>query len=49
MSTSLAEQLNRLRAPQTSLLLQDKKRPSLIFDPKDAANLDRETVLNIGM
>ncbi|XP_051158147.1 HEAT repeat-containing protein 1 [Leptopilina boulardi] len=49
MTTSLAEQLNRLRAPQTSLLLQDKKRPSLLFDPKDAANLDRETVLNIGL
>lgn len=49
MTTSLAEQLNRLRAPQTTLLLQDKKRPSLLFDPKDAANLDRETVLNIGL
>ncbi|XP_034937507.1 HEAT repeat-containing protein 1 [Chelonus insularis] len=48
MSTSLAEQLKKLRAPQTSLLLQDKKRPSLLFDPKEAANLDRDTVYNIG-
>ncbi|XP_015119212.1 HEAT repeat-containing protein 1 [Diachasma alloeum] len=48
MSTSLAEQLQKLRVPQTSLLLQDKKRPSLLFDPREAANLDRETVFNIG-
>ncbi|XP_043288104.1 HEAT repeat-containing protein 1 [Venturia canescens] len=48
MSTSLAEQLNKLRAPQTSILLQNKKRPSLLFDPKEAADLDRENVLNIG-
>ncbi|XP_053983600.1 HEAT repeat-containing protein 1 [Hylaeus volcanicus] len=48
MATSLAEQLKKLRTPQTSILLQDKKRASLLFDPKEAANLDRETVLNIG-
>jgi len=48
MATSLAAQLKKLRTPQTSLLLQDKKRDSLLFDPKEAANLDRETVLNIG-
>ncbi|XP_012285727.1 HEAT repeat-containing protein 1 [Orussus abietinus] len=48
MGTSLAEQLRKLRAPQTELLLQDKKRSSLLFDPREAANLDRETVLNIG-
>ncbi|XP_063979468.1 HEAT repeat-containing protein 1 [Diachasmimorpha longicaudata] len=48
MSTSLAEQLLKLRVPQTSLLQQDKKRPSLLFDPREAANLDRETVFNIG-
>ncbi|XP_017876283.1 HEAT repeat-containing protein 1 isoform X2 [Ceratina calcarata] len=48
MTTSLAEQLKKLRTPQTEILLQDKKRASLLFDPKEAANLDRETVLNIG-
>lgn len=48
MATSLAAQLKKLRTPQTNLLLQDKKRASLLFDPKEAANLDRDTVLNIG-
>ncbi|XP_011695348.1 PREDICTED: HEAT repeat-containing protein 1 [Wasmannia auropunctata] len=48
MATSLAAQLKKLRTPQTNLLLQEKKRPSLLFDPKEAANLDRDTVLNIG-
>ncbi|XP_071648303.1 HEAT repeat-containing protein 1 [Temnothorax longispinosus] len=49
MATSLAAQLKKLRTPQTNLLLQDKKRPSLLFDPKEAANLDRDTVLSIGL
>lgn len=48
MATSLAAQLKKLRTPQTNLLLLDKKRPSLLFDPKEAANLDRDTVLSIG-
>ncbi|XP_015510740.1 HEAT repeat-containing protein 1 homolog [Neodiprion lecontei] len=48
MATSLQSQLSRLRAPQTSLLIQKKKQPSLLFDPKEAANLDRETVFEIG-
>lgn len=48
METSLAAQLKKLRTPQTDLLLQDKKRTSLLFDPKEAANLDRDTVLSIG-
>nr|XP_034175529.1 HEAT repeat-containing protein 1 [Osmia lignaria]XP_034175531.1 HEAT repeat-containing protein 1 [Osmia lignaria]XP_034175532.1 HEAT repeat-containing protein 1 [Osmia lignaria] len=48
MATSLAEQLKKLRAPQTEILLHDKKRASLLFDQAEAANLDRETVLNIG-
>ena len=46
--TSLAEQLNRLKVPQTSILLQDKKKPSLLFDPREAAELDRRTVYNLG-
>lgn len=48
MATSLARQLKQLRTPQTALLHQDKKHASLLFDPREAANLDRETVLNIG-
>ena len=48
MATSLAEQLKKLRTPQTTLLLQDKRKPSLLFDTKEAANLDRDTVYNIG-
>ncbi|KAK2580959.1 hypothetical protein KPH14_006024 [Odynerus spinipes] len=48
MATSLAEQLKKLKTPQTGILLQDKKRFSLLFDPKEAANLDKETVLSIG-
>ncbi|EFA00063.1 HEAT repeat-containing protein 1 homolog [Tribolium castaneum] len=49
MSTSLSEQLKRLALPQTSLLQRDKKRPSLLFDPKEAAGLKRETVYQIGL
>lgn len=48
MSTSLAEQLQRLAVPQTTRLERDKKRASLLFDPKEAANLRRETVYQIG-
>jgi U3 small nucleolar RNA-associated protein 10 len=49
MSTSLAEQLKRLAVPQTSVLLRDKKRASLLFDPKEAAGLKRETIYQIGL
>lgn len=49
MATSLAAQLQKLRAPQTSLLHQDKKRPSLLFDPKEAANYDRQTIYELGL
>ena len=48
MSTSLARQLKKLAAPQTSLLKLDKKKPSLLFDPKEAANLDRDAFYEIG-
>lgn len=46
--SSLKAQLERLKTPQTSLLLRDKKRASLLFTPTEAANLDRDTVFNIG-
>ncbi|KAK5645643.1 hypothetical protein RI129_004107 [Pyrocoelia pectoralis] len=49
MSTSLAEQLQRLAVPQTTRLQQDKKRASLLFDPKEAASLNKETVYQIGI
>lgn len=48
MSTSLAEQLNRLRTPQTSQLLDSKKRASILFDWREAAEKDRETIYDIG-
>lgn len=46
--TSLSRQLKKLAAPQTSLLKLDKKKPSLLFDPLEAANLDRDAVFEIG-
>lgn len=49
MSTSLAAQLKKLTAPQTSILQRDKKRPSLLFDPKEAASIDRDTFYEIGI
>lgn len=48
MSTSLAQQLQRLKAPQTSLLVDSKKRQSILFNPKEAAEKDRETIFDIG-
>lgn len=49
MSTSLAEQLQRLAVPQTSVLKHSKQRPSLLFDPKEAAGLKRDTIYEIGL
>lgn len=49
MSTSLAEQLQRLALPQTSVLKYSKKKASLLFDAKEAAGLKRETVYQIGL
>lgn len=48
MATSLAEQLKKLATPQTSVLrAQDKKRPSLLFDAKEAATYERIIILEI--
>lgn len=49
MATSLAEQLKRLTVPQTSLLKQDNKKPSLLFDKKQAAEISREAFYQIGL
>ncbi|XP_037366275.1 HEAT repeat-containing protein 1 isoform X2 [Talpa occidentalis] len=47
--TSLAQQLQRLALPQSdpSLLSRDEVA-SLLFDPKEAATIDRDTVFAIG-
>lgn len=49
MSTSLAAQLSRLAAPQTNILIDSKKRASLLFDPKEAASKDLDTIYDIGV
>lgn len=47
--TSLARQLRKLATPQTSLLKESRKRVSFLFDPREAAALDVDTVYAIGM
>lgn len=50
--TSLSAQLKRLQVPQTAILSKlngDTRRASFLFDPKEAANLDAESVYCIGM
>lgn len=49
MATSLAEQLRRLATPQTSQIIDSKKRASILFDIRDAANKDREIIYDIGL
>lgn len=49
MATSLAEQLRRLATPQTSQIVDSKKRASILFDTRDAANKDREIIYDIGL
>lgn len=46
--TSLARQLKKLAAPQTSILSFDKGRPSLLYKPQDAANYDRDKFFDHG-
>lgn len=48
MSTSLQQQLQRLKTPQTSILYDSKTRASILFDPTDAATKDSETIYDIG-
>lgn len=48
METSLAQQLRKLKTPQTSILVDSKKRASILFDEKEAAEKDRETIFDIG-
>lgn len=49
MTTSLEQQLKKLALPQTSLLQHDKKRASLLFDPKEAAGFNQDTFYDIGI
>ncbi|ALC38653.1 l-2-k09022 [Drosophila busckii] len=50
MSTSLAQQLHKLAAPQTSVTLADaRSRASILFDPKEAATKDRRAIYEIGL
>lgn len=47
--TSLAHQLKRLALPQNDAsLLTRKEIASLLFDPKDAATIDRSTFYALG-
>lgn len=47
--TSLAHQLKRLALPQTDAsLLTRKEIASLLFEPKDAATIDRSTFYALG-
>ncbi|XP_055640607.1 HEAT repeat-containing protein 1 homolog [Toxorhynchites rutilus septentrionalis] len=49
MTTSLAAQLQRLAAPQTSLLYDSRKKPSILFEAGKAASKDREVIYDIGV
>ncbi|KAG6460038.1 hypothetical protein O3G_MSEX011745 [Manduca sexta] len=48
-STSLAQQLQKLSAPQTKVYKDTKKQVSLLFDPSEAALKDRDTFYEIGL
>ncbi|XP_039278658.1 HEAT repeat-containing protein 1 [Nilaparvata lugens] len=47
--TSLAQQLSRLRVPQTSQLVDKKKKTSFLFQSREAADIDRDTFYSIGI
>ncbi|XP_001355765.2 HEAT repeat-containing protein 1 homolog [Drosophila pseudoobscura] len=50
MTTSLAQQLQKLAAPQTTVTLVDaRSRASILFDPKAAATKDRRAIYEIGL
>ncbi|XP_050309116.1 HEAT repeat-containing protein 1 [Anthonomus grandis grandis] len=49
MSTSLAAQLQKFAVPSTNVLKETKKRPTLIFDPKEAASINTEVIYEIAL
>lgn len=49
MGTTFLQQLQKLAAPQTDLIVEEKSRVSLLFDPKEAATFDRDTFYELGI
>ncbi|OWF38112.1 HEAT repeat-containing protein 1-like [Mizuhopecten yessoensis] len=48
--TSLAKQLERLAVPHTQTIYgEDQRKKSLLFDPSEAASIDKETFYNLGI
>ncbi|XP_033736713.1 HEAT repeat-containing protein 1-like isoform X2 [Pecten maximus] len=48
--TSLAKQLERLAVPHTQAVYgEDQRKKSLLFDPSEAASIDKETFYNLGI
>ncbi|XP_060070386.1 HEAT repeat-containing protein 1-like [Ylistrum balloti] len=48
--TSLAKQLERLAVPHTQTIYgEDQRKKSLLFDPSEAASIDKETFFNLGV
>ncbi|KAG5616550.1 hypothetical protein H5410_016374 [Solanum commersonii] len=47
MATSLVAQLQRLAVPDTEQRKRPYTRPSILFDPKEAADIELDTILNI--
>lgn len=48
MIPSLAAQLQAQAAPQTSRLVDSKSRASILFEPKEAAEKDRQQIFDLG-
>lgn len=49
MATSLVAQLQRLAVPDTEQRKRPFTRPSILFDPKEAADIELDTILNIAL
>ncbi|XP_065355834.1 HEAT repeat-containing protein 1 homolog [Calliphora vicina] len=49
MSTTLFEQLERLKAPQAGAFTDSKRKASILFEPKEAASKDRRTIYDLGI
>lgn len=49
MSTSLFEQLQRLKVPEADALLEKRRHASILFDSKEAATKDRRTIYDLGV
>lgn len=46
MTTDLKAQLQRLQTPQTSALVESKSRASILYNPNEAAQIDRKTIFD---